>query len=222
MSDHAEFLKNTFLFRGMDEKNISALLDGTEAEEKNYSRSETIFSPDDFEHKVGFVMKGECLIGRQSGNNFIPFNLARSGESFGILTAFSVRDEFPTVVKAKGACSVLFFDAGAIRLFAERSSVVSMNIIEFMARKICFLNDKITAFSGGSVEQKLAGYILELKKRNNSLSFVFNKKKSAEALNCGRASLYRAISALENEGYISFDDKKIVITDPEGLERILK
>jgi CRP-like cAMP-binding protein len=104
----------------------------------------------------------------------------------------------------------------------QKSPTVAMNIIEFFARKVGFLNDKIASFSGGSVEEKLAGYILEQQRKNNSLSFDFNKKKSAEALNCGRASLYRAIAALEEVGYVTFDSKKIFINDLKGLERIFK
>ena len=63
---------------------------------------------------------------------------------------------------------------------------------------------------------------LSLKKKHNLLEFEFNKKKSAEALNCGRASLYRAIDALRSSGLITLADKKIIINDPEGLERITK
>ena len=48
--------------------------------------------------------------------------------------------------------------------------------------KNAFLNEKIAAFSGGSIEEKLASYILSLKKKHDSLEFEFNKKKSAEAL----------------------------------------
>ena len=95
-----------------------------------------------------------------------------------------------------------------------------LNIIKFLAKKINFLNDKIAAFSGGKIEEKLAKYLLGLKKKYGSSKFDFNKKKSAEALNCGRASLYRAIDALEKGGFISLDNKKINIIDPEGLERI--
>ena len=84
------------------------------------------------------------------------------------------------------------------------------------------MNDKVAAFSGGCVEEKLASYLLGLKRKYRSCEFDFNKKKSAEALNCGRASLYRAIASLETEGYISFENKKIHINDPEGLERISK
>lgn len=222
MTDYSSFLKNTFLFKGMKERDILALLDSADAEEKSYRRGDLIFSPDDFERKLGFVVSGECTVGRQSAGAFVPLNTMKAGESFGILSVFSVRDEFPTLIKAKSSCTVLFFSADATHTLVEKSPKVSMNVIEFLAKKINFLNDKITAFSGGSVEEKLAGYILELKKKHNALSFDFNKKKSAEALNCGRASLYRALASLEEEGYISLDNKKINIEDPQGLERILK
>lgn len=222
MSTYSTFLKGTFLFNGIAENEISALLDGIEFEKTDYRKGDLIFAPDDFERKLGFVLHGECIVGRQSGSAFVPLNTLKTGNSFGILSVFSVYDEFPTLIKAKNSCSVLFFCADATRELAEKNSKVSMNIIEFLAKKISFLNQKIAAFSGGSVEEKLAGYILELKRKENSLTFDFNKKKSAEALNCGRASLYRAISSLEESGYISFDNKKIIINDLQGLERILK
>ena len=222
MSDYASLLKSTFLFKGIEESDISTLLSGVTTEERIYQRGDLIYSPDDFEHKLGIVTDGECLVGRQSGGSFVPLNAIGKYGSFGILAVFSVRDEFPTLVKAKGACSVLFFSADEIRALVQKSPAVAMNVIEFFARKVGFLNDKIAAFSGGSVEEKLAGYILELQRKNGSLTFDFNKKKSAEALNCGRASLYRAISSLESAGYVSFDSKKIIINDLKGLERILK
>lgn len=222
MTNYSSFLKNTFLFKGISEDDIDFLLNDVKTEEKTYQRTELIFSPDEFERKLGFVLRGECLVGRQSGGTFLPLNTLGEGDSFGILTVFSARDEFPTLIKSKGACTVLFFSAEEVHRLVAKSPEVSMNVIRFLARKISFLNDKITSFSGGSVEEKLAGYILEQRRKHNSLSFDFNKKKSAEALNCGRASLYRAIASLEEDGLISFENKKIIINDQNGLERILK
>lgn len=222
MSAYSSFLKNTFLFKGVTEEEISDLLRDIVLEEKNYSKGETIICPDGFERKLGIVLKGECLVARHASGGFVPLNTIKASESFGILTVFSPREDFPTMVTAKKSVSVLFFSENEVRHLIESSPKVSMNIIEFFARKVSFLNDKIASFSGGSIEEKLAGYILEQQKRNNSLSFDFNKKKSSEALNCGRASLYRAISALESEGLISFENKKIIINDQKGLERILK
>ena len=222
MSVYSSFLKNTFLFKGISEDDISDLLAGIQIEESSYNKGDLIFSPDGFERRLGMVIKGECLVGRQSGGTFVPLNTIGVYGSFGILSVFSAREEFPTIIKAKSMCTVIFFDADSVRALVEKSPAVSLNVIEFFARKVSFLNDKITAFSGGSIEEKLAGYILELQKKNSSLKFDFNKKKSSEALNCGRASLYRDLAMLEADGLISLDSKKIIINDLAGLERILK
>ena len=222
MSLYSSFLKNTFLFKNISQEALDDLLKDFPMEEKSYSKGEIIYSPKDFEKKIGFVYCGECAISRQTGGALVPLNVIKESDSFGIVAVFSSREDFPTVVTAKTACSVLFFTKDSVRSLIKRNAQISINVIEFLTAKIDFLNDKVAAFCGGCVEEKLASYLLGLKRKHGSLEFDFNKKKSAEALNCGRASLYRAIGALEAEGYISVSNKKIIITDPEGLERISK
>ena len=222
MSSYSAFFEKTFLFKDIPSENIDSILRSVKIEERSYQRGDTIYSPDDFHKKVGFIYHGECVVGRQSSSGVIPLNVSVKYDSFGILTCFSDRDEFPTVITAKTSCAVLFISADELRTLVNQNPSLSFNIITFLTRKINFLNDKIAAFSGGSIEEKLANYILGLTKKFNSLEFDFNKKKSAEALNCGRASLYRGIDALRSAGYITFEDKKIIINDLEGLERIVK
>ena len=222
MSVYSDFFEKTFLFKGMKAEEITSLLLAITPEEKTYPKGDVIYSPGEFEKKIGFIYHGECQVSRQSSGAVIPLNIAKAYDSFGILTCFSQRDEFPTIITAKTASTVLFIYADDLNKLLELSTAVSRNVIEFLARKINFLNDKIAAFSGGSIEEKLANYILGLKRKYNSLEFEFNKKKSAEALNCGRASLYRAIEALRSAGLITFVDKKIIIKDLAGLERNTK
>ncbi len=222
MTAYSSFFKKTFIFKDISDDIVELLLKSIKIEEKSYQKDDAIYSPDDFERKIGFVYRGECLIGRHTGGGFVPLNSITAPDSFGIVTVFSDRGEFPTVVKAKNACTVLFFPAEDVTALIEKNPQISLNVIEFLTRKINFLNDKIATFSGGSVEEKLASYILALHKKHNSLQFDFNKKKSSEALNCGRASLYRAIDSFEKEGFITFENKKININDLKGLERILK
>ena len=222
MSNYISFFAQTFLFRDIEQKSIEKILKGVKIERTEYQRGECIYTPDEFSKKVGFVYRGECAVGRQTGNAQIPLNVAKKHDSFGLVTVFSERDEFPTVVTAKTASTVLSIYADDLRRLMSENPQISQNIICFLTKKIHFLNDKIAAFSGGSVEEKLAGYIWGLKRKHNSLEFPFNKKKSSEALNCGRASLYRAIDSLQDAGYITVEEKKIIINDPIGLERILK
>lgn len=222
MSLYSSFLKKTFLFKGIDEDDIDRLIKNARIEEISYQRADVIYSPEDFEKKIGFVYRGECTVGRQSGGAIVPLNTVKEGESFGIVAVFSDRDEFPTLVTAKAPSTVIFFSADDVHKLVRLDSRIALNVIEFLTAKINFMNDKVAAFSGGCVEEKLASYLLGLKRKYGSSEFDFNKKKSAEALNCGRASLYRAIASLESEGYISFENKKIHINDQEGLERISK
>ena len=222
MSVYTNFFEQTFIFKGLTREVISELLEHIAVEETSYQKGDVIYSPDMFERKIGFVSSGECLVARQAGGTLVPLNTLQPHDSFGIVSVFSDRDEFPTLVKAKTSCTVIFFSSDAIHTLISKNPQVSLNVIEFMTHKINFLNDKIAAFSGGSVEEKLAGYILSLHKKHGKDEFDFNKKKSSEAINCGRASLYRAIDTLEATGYISFENKKIHINDLEGLERIIK
>lgn len=222
MSVYSDFFEKTFLFKGIIREKIDVLLDSISLEEKSYPKGSVIYSPDIFDRKIGFIFHGECSVGRYSNGSVIPLNVSKTYDSFGILTCFYPKDEFPTVITAKTAASVLFMDHDDLRSLVIQSSEISLNIIEFMARKINFLNEKIAAFSGGSIEEKLANHLISLAKKTGSTEFRFNKKKGAEALNCGRASLYRALEAMVSDGYITLEDKKIIILDPEGLERITK
>lgn len=222
MSAYSDFFEKTFLFKGVDKDRIDSLLTSITLEERAYVKGATIYSPEIFDKKIGFVYRGECTVGRYSNGSVIPLNVSRVYDSFGILTCFSPENEFPTVITAKSSATVLFMDHGDLRSLLTQSSEVSLNIIEFLTRKINFLNEKIAAFSGGSIEEKLANHLISLTKKHASREFDFNKKKSAEALNCGRASLYRALEALTSAGYITLEDKKIIINDLEGLERITK
>ena len=222
MTKYVNFFANTFLFKSIVSQDIGFLLENVEVEEYSYTKGAQIYSPEKFDRKLGFVFRGECLIGRYSGGSIIPLNTIKEFDSFGVSTVFSDRDEFPTVIVAKSDCTVLFIHTNDLHKLITLNPKVSINVINFLTRKINFLNDKIAAFSGGSIEEKLANYILSLKRKHNSLKFDFNKKKSAEALNCGRASLYRAIDALKSAGYVTFEDKKIILLDLTGLERISK
>ena len=222
MITHVSFFENTFLFNDVENKKIEKLLESASLNVESYQKGDVIFSPSSFERKIGFVSKGECMVYRQTNTGLVPLNAAKMYDSFGIISVFSSRGDFPTYVKANNACTVIFMDSEDLKELVKKCPQVSLNVINFLANKIDFLNDKIAAFSAGSIEEKLINHIISLQKKFNSLEFDFNKKKSAEALNCGRASLYRALDALEKDGYISFASKKIHITDLKGLERISK
>ena len=104
----------------------------------------------------------------------------------------------------------------------ENYPSVSLAIISFMSDRIEFLNNKVATFSADSVEEKFILYLIEESKKADSLSISLNLAKTARILNAGRASVYRAIESLEKLSLIKLENKKIIISDLRGLERITK
>ena len=220
--EHLTLLSSTFLFDGLSESVCEELLRTIHIDEASFSKGDVIYSPDEFEKKIGFVLDGECIISKPSAGQQIPINIVKKGDSFGIISVFSTHSVFPTFIIAKSLCSVLFINYYDIHRLIEKNHQLSLNIINFLAERISFLNDRIAAFSGTTVENKLVNYIIGQCKKYDSLEFEFNKKHSAEAISCGRASLYRAMDALVCAGLVKFDAKKIYIIDRKGLERMSK
>ena len=89
-----------------------------------------------------------------------------------------------------------------------------------MSGRIEFLNKKIATFSADTVEEKLATHILNVYRASSEDHIVLNFSQTAKVLNAGRASIYRAAEALAEMSLIKLENKKIYITDLEGLERI--
>ncbi|MBE6643904.1 MAG: Crp/Fnr family transcriptional regulator [Ruminococcaceae bacterium] len=215
-----EFLTDVFLFSNVSQEKIIEILNGITPEIKKYSRKDEIYTPHDYEHKLCFILSGECTVERvRCDGNSVPLNTLKKGQSFGIMTILSCEEEFPTRVVAKRDSEILFISKTDTLRLIQTYPNIAMNVINFLAKKISFLNTKVATFSSSTVEAKLSNYILSECKKQMSAEISFNCKKSAEAISAGRASLYRAIASLTEAGIIKLENQKIYILDREGLER---
>lgn len=220
---YTEFLLNTFLMQSIDQEDAIHIISDIRAEIKSFAHKESIYTPSQYEKKLGFVIKGECVVEKmKSDGSSVPLNILKQGDSFGIIAVLSGENEYPTRIISSHNSEILFISQKDLLNIIKKHSGVAMNIISFLTKKILFLNGKVSTFTSDTVEQKLASYILfEYKKSHNS-EFSFNCKKTADVINAGRASLYRAINSLTESGYLKLENKKIYILDPKGLERISK
>lgn len=217
-----DFLRGTFLFKGISEDDLTTLCRDLRVESALYKKQTDIFLPSDTHERIAFIMYGGCLVERIKPNGeSIPLNLLTSGASFGIQSVFSSED-FPTRVRAIKETEVLFIERGELVRLIESSPAIAFNVISFLSGKIYFLTKKIATFSSDTTYDRVASHLYMQYLRSESDQLELNCKRTAEALNIGRASLYRALQTLCDEGIIKFETKKIYITDPMGLERISK
>ena len=216
-------LSQTFLFNGVSQSVIEEIVTRLGIELCDFDKGDTIYTPSTFQKRVGFVLQGECEVRRcEDADSAISINVIKKHGSFGILAAIRAEEEFPTVVLATKKCRIAFISGEDILSLAKAYPDIAVNIISFLAGRVAFLNARVRAFSGNTVEKKLASYILTSYKERGSLSIDLNKSKTAQAISAGRASLYRALTSLAEQEVIRLDEKSILIIDLEGLERISK
>ncbi len=218
-----DIISSLFLFKNVPFDRLERLVNNISPELKRFSPGERIYSPKEFSTKIGFVVKGLCVVERQRADGTpIPLNMLSDGDAFGVLSVFSDGGEFPTFIKAKKDTQVIFLNKDDVIYLVKNEPEIAINTIYFLGNRIAFLNDKLSTFSSDNTEQKVAKFLMYESKKHNSPSFAFNCKKASEALNIGRASLYRAIDALTRDGILALENKIINISDLEGLERITK
>lgn len=217
-----EFLKQTFIFSGVSDALIDEMLAVSKPRLILFKRGELVYSNIMPQRLVGLVIKGKCEVRREkSDGGKVVLNALTETDTFGVLSVFSP-EQFPTQIYAVKNTEILFFSANEIITFATTQPQVSLNIIRFLVDRLQFLNKKIATFSGTRVEDRLASFLINECEKHGSEEFPFNCLKTAEEINAGRASVYRVLSAFEQEGLIYVMDKQINILDLEGLERIIQ
>ena len=217
-----EILKSSFIFKGINDDAIDAALSGIVSAPQFFARGELVYSSGTNESKLGIILEGRCEV-RQLKHDGVAsvLNVLSESDSFGILSVLSEK-EFPTQIFATKNSTILFLSKQELLEIVNNNSQIAMNLINFLANRISFLNEKIATFSGTRVEDRLASYLVSKSKSLGTLEFSLNCKKCSEAINAGRASVYRALASLESEGFITIVNKKIIISDLQGLERITK
>ena len=216
-------LKDSFLFSRLSSESLEIILQKYKFKTLEYKRGEVILSDENNGENLYFVLDGECeILRRKADGQSISLNVLKTGESFGILAVFGTLEQFPTEVVARKYARVIQIEKKQVMRLVRRYPRISMNVINFLAQRVAFLNEKIATFSSDSITEKLARFILNEMKTEGNSDFIFNLKKCSEIIHAGRASVYRAIDSLSTLGIIKYENKKITVLDINGLERIKK
>ena len=218
--DQISFFSSLFLFRGIPIDGISDLLADITPRFETYKKGETVFSREVNLGAIGFVRSGECDVLRLRSRDAMPLNTLRPTDSFGVLSLFGEIDAYPTQIVSQSTTSIVFFDKSDIVKLTNRSKRILENLLRFLADRILFLNHKVAILGSTTVTEKLSKHLLFLMREHKEREFNLNLARLSDQLSCGRASLYRAIDELCTLGYIHYDNKKIKILSPDGLERM--
>ena len=208
--DIKQFLReNFFLFNGLDDKKIEKLLAIKGISEEHYSQGD-IMQNNKTLCKIGIIVKGKAII--KSGNDGVIIRKLNSNDIYGAACLFDLPKHL-TIVKAVTDCTVITMNKEFIEDCILEEKSISIKYIEFLAKRISFLNTKINAYTAKSAENKLYTYLLQLPRNKNVIDLKVDMSTIAKMIGIGRATLYRAFEKLEKSGTITKQDKKIILNE---------
>ena len=204
-----EILSNIFLFKGISKKDIDHCCTFAGANFLTHEKNEIMLSAET-DKKIGILLSGKASI--FSGEDGVIIKKLSNGDIYGVAILFD-DTHYSTKVVATGKCKILSLNKSFIQSCIEYNSKIASNYIEYLAKKISFLNLKIDAYTAKTAENKLYSYLLQLPREDNKIVLKTDFSGIAKMIGIGRASLYRAFSKLENDGLIIKNNKEITLCE---------
>lgn len=222
--DKIDALKNSIIFRNIEEKDIIKILDSINYTVKPFHKEENIAIEEDPCYSLGIIISGDVEIQKifASGKS-ITIDRLKQGSIFGEVIIFSNIKKYPATIKVVQEALIMFISKEEILRLCSLNSKFLNNFMSLLSNKILMLNKKIKDLSYNSIRQKISSYLLEEYSRTESLNLKLNisRKEMAELLGVPRPSLSREMIKMKEEGLIDFNRNIVEILEEEALEDIL-
>ena len=220
-------LKQCSLAQGMSDTEVQELLASAQVRQREYPKGEIIFHEGDMPKSLYILLAGEVHILKDtfSGRRIFLSEINEPGDMFGevyevLKQPYDMYVEAVTPVKLLEISSDLFsFDAGGA---LSRSALkIQRNLMRIFARKAYFMHNKIKVLASGSLREKIIRFLfIELQGRRE-LELTGSREFMAAYLAVTRPSLSRELSALQREGILAVEGKKVRVLDMERFEEYL-
>ncbi|MBQ0039792.1 MAG: Crp/Fnr family transcriptional regulator [Treponema sp.] len=204
--ENMDVLHNSFLFKGMKDRQIESALRKLGATEKKYRKNSYLVVSGQKEMNLGLMLEGSAIASQDDiwGNRY-EINMISGGESFAEPYAAS---DMPSGIniQAKETCRVLWLNISKIN-FAGNDPILLMvasNLLQTMALKLLASHERMSHISKQTTKDKIMSYLSSQSQKNNSMDFVipFDRQQLADYLAVERSAMSAELSKLRKEGRI--------------------
>lgn len=212
MEKYITLLRNSKLFQGIDEKEITSMLGCLSAVRRNYHKGETVFQRGERIDSVALLLEGSIHIQKEDyWGNLSILNEITEGEIFGEVYACLGSEEILNNAVAVKDSEVLFLDVKRILTMCPSACPfhgrLIRNLLSVLAQKNKMLTQKMEHMSKRTTREKLLSYLSEQSQRAGSPVFdiPFNRQQLADFLSVDRSAMSAELGRMRDEGILSFE-----------------
>lgn len=210
------------LFRGVDEEALDAYLKNLGAYERKAAGGEYIFREEDEVTGLFILLDGAVEVEKNdySGKRQMVNRFDKPDTVFGEVYLFLEDRTYDFACRAVKDSRLLFVPKEAFDLSGGAlAQHLAENMLQVLAKKAYFLNQKMLILSAGSIRKKIARHLL-FKNPEGEPMVLMNREELADYLAVPRPSLSRELMKMHREGYIDLEGRQLSF-DPEKLESLL-
>ena len=198
-----------FLLEGLQEKEKEDIIKNFDPPIK-FKKGEIIYTADKFSNSLGFICKGTAFAVTNSGQELF-MNSFGEGACFGAAALFGGGESYVSTIIAKTDTEVLFISEDTLNSIFTNFPKASINYISFLSEKIRFLNKKLSMLSCSNTEEAVLNYLSSVRDCDGYALIPKNMTLFSKMLGIGRASLYRSLDKLEENGKILRENNRIKV-----------
>lgn len=209
-----DIIKHTPIFNSVHEEGLKRIFSEIDYKIIDYISGETVFTEFDFNSSMGILLKGIVEVQKiHYSGRIIILNRMSRGELLGISALFNNKNYYPVRIVAKNDCKILFISEEELLKIFDKDSTILRSYLSFISDRIYFLNKRIESFTHESIHERILCFLESEKERQNNgdeIILKYSKQELSEYLCISRASLYRVLKDLTEDGYIKWDKNKII------------
>lgn len=218
MKQYIPILKQTKLFSGVGDDEISSMLSCLGASLRVYKKGEFVLRQGERLSDIMVLVEGNLHIQSDDywGNRSILGEIC-AGEMFGEAYAAPESGALLNDVAAVTDSAVVCFDVKRILTSCSSAcrfhTIVVQNLFFAISEKNRKLVQKLGVLSKRSTREKLISYLSEQSKKQNSASFSipFNRQQLADFLSVDRSAMSNELCKMRDEGLIRFEKNRFVL-----------
>ena len=220
---YIEALKQSQLAAGFSEQALRELLAQGTARRAKYHKGEIVFHDGDVPEKLFILLSGQIRIQKDtlSGRQILIADIERTGDMFGEIYLFIAKRAYDMYAEAVRETEVLEISSELFSLQGSAgplSALLQQNLLRIFAGKAYFMNNRLKVLASGSLRGKIARYLFQLGAEQGEIELATGREELAALLAATRPSLSRELSAMQSEGILAVQGKKIRILDIDAFE----
>lgn len=211
MKQNIKILKLSFLFQGIEESDLEAMLGCLGATERKYRKNDVILLAGTKVTSVGIMVEGNAQITRDDaeGNRAILSELEKA-DLFAEAYVAAGSQEVPITVIATSDCRIVWIPFNKIIGSCSNACgfhrLLVQNMMRVIAQKNIWMNEKMRILSCKTTKEKLMTYLSDYSERvgKDKFKIPFSRNELADFLSVDRSAMSRELSKLKDEGYLNY------------------